>query len=107
MQHAAAVEKVLASPRVRARVALRVHSFLCVGPVVASTDLIGAVPSNLGAMVASHMQLQLVAPPVQLPAFDVSMTWHQRFHRDPGSVWLRNAFVELFDSLKVTAEATR
>lgn len=107
MQHAAAVEKVLASARVKARIALRVHSFLCVGPVVASTDLIGAVPSNLGAMVARHMQLQLVAPPVQFPAFDVSMTWHQRFHRDPGSEWLRRVFVELFDSLKMSAEAAR
>lgn len=105
MQHAAAVEKVLAGPRVRARVALRVHSFLCVGPIVASTDLIGAVPSNLGAMVAAHMNLQLIDPPVQFPGFDVSMTWHQRFHRDPGSEWLRMLMVTLFDSLKVSIEA--
>lgn len=101
MQHAAAVEKVLSGTRVKARVALRVHSFLCVAPIVASTNLIGAMPSNLGAMVAAHMQLQLIEPPVQFPAFDVSMTWHQRFHRDPGSEWLRSVFVALFDSLKV------
>lgn len=103
-QHAAAVEKVLSGTRVKARVALRVHSFLCVGPIVASTDMIGAVPSNLGAVVAPHMQLQLVEPPVQFPAFDVSMTWHQRFHRDPGSEWLRGVFVTLFDSLRMPFE---
>lgn len=105
MQHAAAVEKVLSGTRVKAKVALRVHSFLCVGPIVASTNLIGAVPSNLGAMVAAHMQLQLVEPPVQFPAFDVSMTWHQRYHRDPGSEWLRSVFVTLFDSLRVPFES--
>jgi len=41
---------------------------------------------------------------VQFPAFDVSMTWHQRFHRDPGSEWLRSVFVTLFDSLRVPFE---
>lgn len=101
MQHAAAVERVLASPRVKARVALRVHSLLCVGPVVAGTDLVGAIPSNLAAMVASHMPLQLLDPPVQFPGFDVAMVWHQRFHRDPASEWLRGVFVTLFDGLKV------
>ena len=102
-QHAAAVEKVLAGPRVKARVALRVHSFLCVGPVVAGTELIGVVPSNLAAVVAGHMPLQLIDPPVQFPGFDVTMVWHQRFHRDPGSEWLRGVFVGLFESLKVPA----
>lgn len=105
MQHAAAVEQVLSSSRVKARVALRVHSFLCVAPIVAGTDLIGVVPSNLAAMVAGHMPLQLVTPPVQFPAFEVSMTWHQRFHRDPASEWLRGAFTDLFKSLKVAAES--
>jgi DNA-binding transcriptional LysR family regulator len=105
MQHAASVEKVLSSSRVKARVALRVHSFLCVGPVVAGTNLIGVVPSNLAAMVAGHMQLQLVDPPVKFPDFDVAMMWHQRFHRDPGSEWLRGVFVALFESLKVSAES--
>jgi DNA-binding transcriptional LysR family regulator len=99
MRHAAAVEKVLASPRVRAPVALRVHSFLCVGPIVASTDLIAAVPSNLAAMVAEHLDLQLLDPPVQFAGFGVTMAWHQRFHQDPGSQWLRGVFLELFESL--------
>jgi DNA-binding transcriptional LysR family regulator len=101
MQHAAAVQHVLAGPRVKARIALRVHSFLCVAPVVATTDLIGAVPSNLAAVVADHIPLQLLDPPMQLPGFDVTMTWHQRFHGDPGSQWLRGVFVHLFDSLRL------
>jgi DNA-binding transcriptional LysR family regulator len=102
MEHVAAVEKVLAGSRVRARVALRVHSFLCVAPVVAGTDLIAAVPSNLAAVVAEHMNLQLVEPPVQFPGFDVTLSWHQRFHRDAGSEWLRGTFVALFESMKLS-----
>jgi DNA-binding transcriptional LysR family regulator len=105
MEHAAAVEKVLAGPRVKARVALRVHSFLCIGPVVADTNLIGVVPSNLAAVVAAHIPLQLIEPPVQFPGFEVAMAWHERFHRDPGSEWLRETLVALFNGLRVEPPA--
>ena len=98
MEHAKTVERVLAGSRVKARVALRVHSFLCVAPVVASTDLIGAIPCNLAAVVADHIPLQLLEPPVQFPGFDITMAWHQRFHAEPASEWLRRAFVQLFES---------
>lgn len=103
MQHAAAVEKVLAGPRVKARIALRVHSLLCIGPVVVGSDLVGLVPGNLAVVVASHMPLQVIEPPVQFPGFDVTMVWHGRFHRDPGNEWLRELFSGLFDDLKVRA----
>lgn len=105
MQHAAAVEKVLAGPRVKARIALRVHSLLCIGPIVAGSDLVGLVPGNLAVVVAGHMPLQVVDPPVQFPGFDVTMVWHDRFHRDPGSEWLRDLFSSLFDELKVRVDA--
>lgn len=98
MEHAAAVQRVLAGSRVKARVALRVHSFLCVGPIVAKTDLIGVVPSNLAAVVSGHIPLQLLDPPVQFPGFDVAMTWHQRYHSDPANRWMRDVFVKLFHS---------
>jgi hypothetical protein len=73
IEHAADVERVLHGARVKACVVLRVHSFLCVGPVVASSDLIGVVPSNLAAVVAGHVPLRLVEPPVQFPSFDITM----------------------------------
>jgi DNA-binding transcriptional LysR family regulator len=101
MQHAAAVEKVLLGPRVKARVALRVHSLLCVGPVVAGSDVLGLIPGNLALVVAGHMPMQIIDPPIQFPGFDVAMVWHDRFHRDPASVWLRGVFVDLFEGEKV------
>ena len=102
MQHAAAVEKVLSGARVKARVALRVHSLLCIGPVVAENDLIGLVPGNLAAVVATNVPLQLLEPPMQVPGFDVTMVWHERLHRDPANEWLRGEFVRLFEGLKLS-----
>lgn len=94
--HAAAVEKVLAGPRVRAPIVLRVRSFLCVGPIVADSDLVAVVPSNLAAVVAGNAGLRLMEPPVRMPGFDISMVWHRRFDRDPAVAWLRSVFEELF-----------
>jgi DNA-binding transcriptional LysR family regulator len=94
--HAAAVERVLTSTRVRATIALRVRSFLCIAPIVAETDLVAAMPSNLVALVASSLGLQPIESPVPIPGFDVSIGWHDRYHRDPAIEWLRGQFVELF-----------
>jgi DNA-binding transcriptional LysR family regulator len=95
-RHAAAVERVLTGRRVRASIALRVRSFLSVVPIIAETDLIAVVPSNLARLVAKHLELQMIVPPMRVPGFDVTMAWHTRFHRDPAVCWLRGVFVELF-----------
>jgi hypothetical protein len=32
---------------------------------------------------------------VPLPEFDVNLFWHAKFHKEPGSQWLRNVIAEL------------
>jgi hypothetical protein len=34
--------------------------------------------------------------PTRLPRIDVAQHWHERFHREPGSQWIRGVFAELF-----------
>lgn len=95
-QHLHAVEKVLTSPQVRSEIALTVRSFLSIGPIVADTDLVALVPGNLAALVANNLDLRVCAPKLRVPAFAVSMCWHQRFHQDPASIWLRAVIAGLF-----------
>jgi DNA-binding transcriptional LysR family regulator len=99
--HATTVRKVLAGNRVKAPVVSRVHSLLCVAPLVASSNLVGILPSNLAKVVAANMSLQIIDPPVLFPNFDVTMVWHDRFHKDPSNAWLRETFTNLFESLVV------
>ncbi len=94
--HATALDKVLANRRVRARIALRVSSFLSLGPIVGSTDLAALVPSNLAAVVAASLELHTCEAPFRLPRFDVCIYWHQRFHQDPANQWMRSLLVHLF-----------
>jgi len=95
-RHLYAVEKVLTSPEVRSEIALRVRSFLCVGPIVADTDLVALVPANLAALVANNLTLCVCKPKLKFPAFDICMYWHRLFHQDLASVWLRNTILDLF-----------
>lgn len=94
--HAIAVEKVLAEAGVKANIVLRVRSFLGLAAIVADTELIAPVPSNLGRTMAGSRQLEICEPPMSVPGFDVSVYWHQRFHHDPASVWLRDGLAVLF-----------
>jgi len=94
--HLAAVEKVLTQPKVRANISMRVQSFLSIGPIVAGTDLVSPVPSNLAALLAQNLDLHCCPPPIRFPSFDVCSYWHRRVHQDPGSIWLRGAFAALF-----------
>jgi DNA-binding transcriptional LysR family regulator len=35
----------------------------------------------------------VVAPPMPIPSYEMSMIWHERSHRDPAHIWLREQLV--------------
>ena len=95
-RHQGAVEAVLMSPQVRADIVLRVKSFLCVGPIIAETDLVGLVPSNLAGLVATTLGLAVRQPALRFEPFDIRMYWNRRFEQDEASMWLRATMRQLF-----------
>jgi len=90
------VDRVLARHRAVRRIVLRVPSFLGVARIVAQTDLLAIVPRLLGNALASQERVQLLEPPWPLPRYKVKQHWHERFHADPGNVWLRQTMAQLF-----------
>jgi DNA-binding transcriptional LysR family regulator len=80
------------------RVVLRVPSFLGVARIVAQTDLLVIVPRLLGQTLAMQEPVQLLRPPLPLPAYKVKQHWHERFNADAGNVWLRQTLATLFGS---------
>ncbi|CAN7353710.1 LysR family transcriptional regulator [Rhizobacter sp. LjRoot28] len=81
-----AADAALAALGVTRRVALSVPHFLFLRAALASTDLVAMVPSRL---VRGDPALRVVAPPIEVPGFEMLMLWHERSHRDPGHAWLR------------------
>jgi DNA-binding transcriptional LysR family regulator len=90
------IDKVLARHKVERRAVLRVPSFLGVARIVAQTELLVVVPRLLGNALASQERVQLLEPPVPLPAYKVKQHWHERFNADAGNIWLRATMAQLF-----------
>jgi DNA-binding transcriptional LysR family regulator len=83
------VEKRLLDMVPPERVRIVSQSFLLSALFVEQTDLILTVPAGVARLLGTRNSVVTVAPPVQLPEFDVKQYWHERFHNDPGNVWLR------------------
>ena len=89
------VERALRQRSLGARVALQVASFQSVGPLLSQGDLIATVPIGLAKLLAPRWGLRVLEPPLALPRYTLSLYWHERYHRDPGNIWLRGLFPRL------------
>jgi len=82
----AATDSALARVGKSRRVVLSVPHFLVLVALLEKTDLVAMVPSRL---VRGSKTLRVVAPPIEIPGYEMSMLWHERVHRDPAHRWLR------------------
>lgn len=83
-------DAALAEAELQRRVVLSVPHFTFVREVLLSTDLVAMLPARL---VRGMPGLQSVAPPVDMPGFEMVMLWHERSHLDPSHQWLRDVIV--------------
>ncbi|WP_394788763.1 LysR family transcriptional regulator [Rhodoferax sp.] len=100
------VDKVLERAGVPRQVVLRVPSFLGVARIVAETELLATVPVRYGELMAMREQIRLLPVPHVLPHYNVKQHWHERFHADPGNVWLRRTIAELLGDARDPGGAT-
>jgi DNA-binding transcriptional LysR family regulator len=81
------------------RIALRVSKFLIAPQVVSETDFISTMPARLAHRVAARYGLRLLPPPLPLPNFGFTMSWHSRLDHDPAHRWLRELCASVCGSL--------
>ncbi|SKC99245.1 transcriptional regulator, LysR family [Burkholderia sp. CF099] len=80
-------DAALAQVGLQRRVMLSVPHFTFVRDVLSSTDLVAMLPARL---VTGEAGLQVVAPPVEVPGYEMVMLWHERSHLDPSHQWVRD-----------------
>lgn len=97
------VDKILVRKGVHRVFAVSVPSFLGLGQMVASSHFVAIVPLRLGAIFAAQSAVKIVSLPVKFPSYVVNQYWHDRYHRDPGNVWLRSLVHETATSLPLKA----
>lgn len=93
--HGETIERALRSRKVNARIAVRISHFHAVAALVSSSDLIATVPGRLAQAMQQSATIKALPPPVPLPRIRVSLYWHERFHREPGNVWLRDIYTKV------------
>jgi DNA-binding transcriptional LysR family regulator len=100
-----AVNQAFADADVPRRVAMRAAHSMGVTSIVSNTDLLVIVPSRLAAACRELADVRIVALPVEIPKFQIKQHWHERFHHDPGNVWLRGLIAELFQDHRADVRA--
>ena len=90
------VEQTLRNQGLVRRIALRVPHFTVVPMILARTDHMVIVPEGLVRAITPFGRFKALKPPVDIPALDVRVHWHERFDQDPGIAWLRGVLVDLY-----------
>lgn len=54
------------------------------------------LPVSLATVLAEDLDLEVITPPIKLPTIEIFQYWHERFHREPGSQWIRTVYSKFF-----------
>ncbi len=80
-------------------VSVEVPYFALLPGVLDGSDLVATVPRRIAEHLAYVFDLAVIAPPLELPTFEVCMAWHPTHAQDPGLKWLREAVARVAAAL--------
>ncbi|MBI3445090.1 MAG: LysR family transcriptional regulator [Magnetospirillum sp.] len=89
------IDREIARLAISRRIVLEIPNFLGAAFVAEHTDLLITIPSRLGELLATRGAFRFFPVPFALPDYAVKQHWHERFHHDEGSKWLRGMISEL------------
>jgi DNA-binding transcriptional LysR family regulator len=90
------IQRALETAIPRENVLCKVPIFISAAVLAKHTDAVATLPASIATVLAKDLDLQIITPPIKLPRIDILQYWHERFHRDPGSKWIRSVFRTLF-----------
>lgn len=90
------IEQWLSEIDIKRNIVLNLPHFTVAPEIVRKTDLAVILPHSIALRFNKHQDFRLLPLPFDLPAIDVSMHWHLRFNTDPGLMWLRALFMDMF-----------
>ena len=90
-EHHASLEQAhLASMGYKQHDRLLMSSYLLLPMVVATTGCLSLVPLSIAVLASQMHPIQIVAPPITFPDFELVMVWHERDDAKPSGKWLRD-----------------
>ncbi|MET3106924.1 DNA-binding transcriptional LysR family regulator [Oxalobacteraceae bacterium GrIS 2.11] len=91
------IDEILVQMNLQRHILLTVNQFFTAGRVVANSDLLTVLPQHLISSTGVESQLIWKELPIETPAVNVDMLWHERDARNPAHKWLRNNLIELVE----------
>jgi DNA-binding transcriptional LysR family regulator len=82
--------------KVGASIVLRVPNFTVIPTILQRADMLVVVPHRLAVELAAPYRLVAIPLPIEIPPFNVSAFWHERFDADPAIAWMRRELFQLF-----------
>jgi DNA-binding transcriptional LysR family regulator len=83
------LDRFLETHGIRRRAALTVPNFITAASIVAETNWLLTLPSNLAARVQEMLPLAILELPFDVPEQSLDQAWHKRSHHDLRDIWLR------------------
>jgi DNA-binding transcriptional LysR family regulator len=92
------VDKAFMAAGATRRVAVRIAHAVGISSMVSLTDLLVIVPGYLAHACAELVDVSILDLPLEIPSYRIGQYWHDRYHHDPASRWLRGIFFQLYGS---------
>jgi DNA-binding transcriptional LysR family regulator len=93
------IERALIDAGARNQIKIRLPQYLSAPHLIISSDLVWCAPVELAQTLSEHYPLIIKPIPLELPSFEIALYWHDRFHRDPANIWLRELIVAACDGV--------
>jgi DNA-binding transcriptional LysR family regulator len=77
---------------------LRCQHYYAACRVVESSDLLLTMPETYARIIAQNADIEVLAPPVEMPSIDVHLYWHKAYAQEPALVWFRDLLRNLQQS---------
>lgn len=90
------LDTILEKSGIHRKIKIQVSSFLGLRQAIATTNLLAVVPARFAHSLAAEGGVQAFDMPVPTPSYEVRQFWHERFHLEPGNVWLRRTMFQSF-----------
>lgn len=95
----AKLDKILEERGIERNVKIKICSLLGIDQIITSTDLLAILPARVARALETDASIKMLELPFNLPSYDVCQYWHERYHHEPGHIWLRqtifNAFLDM------------
>lgn len=83
------IEQAMSRLGIKRRVMLTVPHYLSLLTLVANTDLMAIIPKDLEPAFRAQKSIAVYPLPFPSPHVEIKQIWHQKFHFDAASQWIR------------------